>query len=53
MPQFIALAGNLGDGFKFFGPFNDAASAIQYAERNLDEWSVVALTPPPTDEIGD
>lgn len=45
MGMHIVVAGNIADGFTFYGPFNTADVAIRAADLNLDcEWVVVPLS---------
>jgi hypothetical protein len=47
MSKFIVSVGDVVYGFVFFGPFDDAERAIDYANENsLDNWTVLQLNPP-------
>jgi hypothetical protein len=42
----IIASGNAFDGIFFFGPFDDADSAVEWAERNCFEWHLVYVEEP-------
>lgn len=45
MGMHIVVAGNIADGFTFYGPFATADEAIEQADRNLDcEWVAVPIS---------
>lgn len=49
----IIVAGNLSDGFRFFGPFPTAGKAAVFADantRNGDWWIASVEAPDPTAE---
>lgn len=43
----IVIAGNIFDGYKFFGPFSDIETSIEWAEEFIaTEWFTAKLEPP-------
>lgn len=46
--QYVLVTGNPGDGFEYFGPFNDAEAAGDYGRDvvRADYWWVSRMLPP-------
>jgi hypothetical protein len=46
MDKHILIAGDISEGFTFYGPFDSAAEAIEAGDRNLDgAWVAAPITP--------
>lgn len=43
MKKAIVVEGNLSEGFKFFGPFEDFDAAASYTEGSSTEWWIATL----------
>jgi len=41
--MFIVMSGNAFDGMDCWGMFEEHDKAVEWAERNCDEWYVVAV----------
>jgi hypothetical protein len=49
MKQAVLLVGNIVDGYRFYGPFPNAADALKWAEDTFAEqetWEVAKLSEP-------
>jgi hypothetical protein len=49
--QYLIAAGNIIDGLRFYGPFNSAQAANDWADDELrgEDWVCGALHPVPTE----
>lgn len=43
---YVICTGNVCDGFKFYGPFDDANEAVDFASDNYEQWDVIPIEPP-------
>jgi len=41
--MYIVVSGNIVDGLGFFGPFENAETANEWADDNFKEWIVTEL----------
>ena len=47
---YVVSVGNVGNGFKFFGPFHTYEDALDFGEQGHDgDWNIHEIIPAPDD----